>query len=139
MLKGLLAGSCIALLLVMTCGCHKSEGIVGTWKTSQSNQGSDATMTFNPDKTMSFTAANGPKQIPYKLTGIGTWSCDGKQLTVTPLAMDLNGLPDEAKAKLMPYIKAQINVPQSGPVQWKGEDEFICTKNGVAQHFKRIK
>jgi len=95
-------------------------------------------MTFNPDQTMSFTAENGPKQLPYKLTGIGTWKTEGNKLTVTPMTMQLDGLSPQAKAKLQPFVDAQLNIPQTGPVEWKGSDEFVCTKNGVAQDFKRI-
>ena len=96
-------------------------------------------MTFNSDQTMSFVATNGPKQQPYKLTGMGNWSVKENQLTVTPVTMQLDGLSPDQKAKLMPYINAQLNLAQTGPVVWKGDDEFVCTKNGVAQDFKRIR
>lgn len=96
-------------------------------------------MTFNSDHTMSFTAANGPNQVPYKLSGMGNWSSTDKDLTVVPLSMQLDGLSPMQKARLMPYINAQINVAQTGPVVWKGDDEFILTKNRVAQDFKRVK
>lgn len=127
-------------LTLVGVGCNKPAGFVGTWKTTTPAQGgSDSTMTFNADGTMSFMATNGPKQAPYKLTGLGSWKSTEKELTVTPATMNLEGLTMEAKAKLMPYIQAQVNVPQTGPVTWKGEDEFICTKNGVEQDFKRVK
>ena len=130
----------LAGVQAMVVGCHKATGFAGTWKTTQSNQGgSVATMTFNSDQTMSFVAMNGPKQQPYKLTGMGTWSGKDNQLTVTPMTMDLEGLTPVNKAKMQPYLNAQINVAQTGPVVWKGNDEFVCTKNGIAQDFKRVK
>ena len=138
--KALIAAAVVTGVAIVP-GCKKSApGFSGSWQTTQANQnGSIATMTFNPDQTMSFVATNGPKQQPYKLTGMGNWIAKDNQLTVTPLTMQLDGLSPDQKAKLMPYINAQINVPQTGPVVWKGDDEFICTKNGVAQDFKRVK
>ena len=126
-------------VVALSTGCHGKAGFVGTWKTTAPGQGSDATMTFNSDHTMSFTAANGPNQVPYKLSGMGNWSSTDKDLTVVPLSMQLDGLSPMQKARLMPYINAQINVAQTGPVVWKGDDEFILTKNRVAQDFKRVK
>ena len=96
-------------------------------------------MTFNADQTMSFAASNGPKQAPYKLTGMGTWKATDKDLTVVPAAMQLDMQDRVAKMRLTPYIEKQVNVPQTGPVVWKSDDEFICTKNGVAQHFRRVR
>jgi hypothetical protein len=125
---------------LLLLGCSKPKGFVGTWKTSTAAEGgSDSTMTFNADETMSFVATNGPKQAPYKLTGMGTWKSTDKDLTVTPAAMNLEMQDVTAKAKLLPYIQQQVNVAQTGPVVWKGEDEFVCTKNGVEQDFKRVK
>jgi hypothetical protein len=95
-------------------------------------------MTFNADQTMSFSATNGPKQAPYKLTGLGTWKSTEKDLTVIPATMNLEMQDQVAKAKMAPFIQAQINVAQTGPVVWKGDDEFVCTKNGVAQDFRRV-
>jgi hypothetical protein len=138
--QALLGGIASVTFLLALTGCHKPVSFVGTWKTTSSSQGgSDSTMTFNADKTMSFSATNGPKQSPYKLTGMGTWKSTDKDLTVIPAGMQLD-MPDaSAKAKVEPYLKAQVNVPQTGPVVWKNKDEFICTKNGVAQHFQRVK
>ncbi len=135
------AQSFILLLpvLVFATACKHQDGFVGTWKTPAPAQGSDATMTFNPDHTMSFVATNGPSQTPYKLTGIGNWSSKDKMLTVIPLSMQLDGLSPMQKAKLMPYINAQLKVAQTGPVVWKGNDEFILTKNRIVQDFKRAK
>jgi hypothetical protein len=97
-------------------------------------------MTFNADQTMSFVATNGPKQTTaYNLSGLGTWKASDKDLTVTPLTMQLDGLDPVSKMKLQRYIQAQVNVPQTGPVAWKGDDEFVCTKNGVAQDFQRVR
>lgn len=126
-------------VLVFSTGCEPKGGFVGTWRTPAPGQGSDATMTFNADRTMSFVASNGPKQAPYKLTGMGNWSATNNVLTVIPLSMQLDGLSPLQKAKLMPYINAQINVAQTGPVVWKGNDEFILTKNRIQQDFKRVK
>jgi len=132
---------CVLLASMTLTGCQKKPaGFVGTWQTTTSAQGgSDSTMTFNADQTMSFSATNGPKQAPYKLTGFGTWKSTDKDLTVTPATMQLDMQDAMAKMKMMPFIRQQINVPQSGPVLWKGDDEFVCTKNGVAQDFKRVK
>lgn len=127
------------MVLVFLTGCRRQSGFVGTWRTPAPGQGSDATMTFNADHTMSFVASNGPKQVPYKLTGMGNWSATDRELTVVPLSMQLDGLSPLQKAKLMPYINAQLNVAQKGPVVWKGSDEFILTKNRIPQDFKRVK
>lgn len=112
---------------------------MGTWQTTTTAQGgADSRMTFNADHTMSFTAKNSPTQMPYTLTGLGTWSSTEKDLTVTPASMTLDGLNPVAKARMEPYLQATLNKPQTGPVIWKSDDEFICKKNGVDQDFKRV-
>jgi hypothetical protein len=118
-------------------GSHKT-GFVGTWRNSIAGNGSYSTMTFNADHTMSFVATNGPKQAQYKLSGLGTWSASGDSLTVVPLSMQLENVTPAARAKLQPYLDAQIHVPQTAPVVWKGTDAFVQTKNGVEQNFKRV-
>ena len=95
-------------------------------------------MTFNADHTMSFTAKNGPKQMPYSLTGIGTWSSTEKDLTVTPASMTLDGLNSTAKSKMEHYLQAELNKPQTGAVAWKSDNEFVCKKDGVDQDFRRV-
>jgi hypothetical protein len=136
----LLLPACLIVVLGVF-GCQKKAGFVGTWKTSaaETQGGSESTMTFNADQTMSFVAFNGPNQTAYKLSGMGTWKSSEKELTVTPASMNLEGVTPITKAKLTPYLQAQVNVAQTGPVEWKGEDEFVCTKNGIAQDFKRVK
>lgn len=138
-MKHFLVSGCVLIILLGALGCKKPAGFVGTWKTSTAGQGSDSTMTFNADQTMSFVATNSAKQAPYKLTGMGTWKATDKDLTVTPASMDLDMQDAAIKAKTMPYIKAQLNVAQTGPVVWKSDDEFVCTKNGVVQNFVRVK
>lgn len=128
--------ACALALLVSACSGHK--GFVGTWKRTDSNAGSKSSFTFNADHTMSFTASNGPKQTPYTLTGLGTWSATQKELTVTPLSMDLEGLPAQQKQMLWPYLQKQINVPQTGPIEWKNDDEFVLTKDKIQQVFDRV-
>src|SRR4051812_21825439 len=82
---------CACVVVLASVGCKsKPAGFVGTWQTTTSAQdGTESTMTFNSDQTMSFTASNAPKQSPYKLTGMGTWKATDKELTVTPAAMNL--------------------------------------------------
>ena len=87
---------------------------------------------------MSFVATNGPGQVKYKLTGQGAWKLDNNSLTVVPLAMSLENVSPKDLATLNPYIQAQVKVAQIGPLEWKGDDEFVLTKDGVKQDFKRV-
>ncbi len=127
-----------ALLCLCGSACSHKSGFVGTWRNSIAGNGSYSTMTFNADHTMSFVATNGPKQGKYRLTGFGTWSASGESLTVVPLSMELDDVTPETRAKLKPYLDAQIHVAQTAPVVWKGPDAFVQTKNGVEQNFKRV-
>ncbi len=128
-----------ALVALSCMGCKKPRTFIGTWQTTTATQGgADSKMTFNPDHTMSFTAKNGPTQMPYTLTGFGTWSSTEKDLTVTPASMTLDGLNPVAKARMEPYLQASVSKPQTGVVIWKSDDEFICRKAGVDQDFKRV-
>ncbi|HEY3782909.1 MAG TPA: hypothetical protein VGL56_17630 [Fimbriimonadaceae bacterium] len=116
-----------------------SSKFVGTWKHVASGSESNATLTFNSDGTMSFTASNGPKLQPYSEKGIGKWDANGNQLSMTPLSIEIQTPSPATTAKLMPYVKKQEKVRSSAPVIWKGNDEFVVTRDKADQDFQRVK
>lgn len=90
-------------------------------------------MTFNADKTMSFSATAGTKTRK----GTGTWSATEKDLTITALSMVLEGFTDKEKAQLKPDIDKQLNVAQTASFTWKDPDTLVITRADSAQKFTR--
>jgi hypothetical protein len=148
----ILIGSLIACALT---GCQKAgpttipatgtpvsapdNSFIGSWQHIAKDAGSNATLTFNPDGTMSFTATNGPKQQPYQEKGIGKWEMTGGQLSMTPLSIDFQTPSAANTKKLLPYVKKQENVRSSAPFRWEGQNKFVLTKDKAEQDFERIK
>jgi len=126
-----------ATLCQFGCSSGGPPSFVGKWTCKAGAQGSNSSFTFNADGTMSFVATNGPKQVPYKETGMGTWSASAKALSVTPVTVQLDCPSKADRAKLLPYVNAQVNVKSTSPFVWKGNDEFLLSQSGVQQDFKR--
>jgi hypothetical protein len=112
--------------------------LVGKWDCKASSDGSNVVFTLNPDKTMSFTATNGPKQPVFTETGVGTWDSTDKEFAITPLTIQIQCPSKTQEKALQSYVNKQVKVRSESPYSWVSANEFVVPKNGVSQHFKRV-
>lgn len=120
-------------------GCATASKIVGTWEAEI--QGSHMTQTMNPDNTydarLQISLPTG-QQVTINVEG--SYKLEGDQLTMAASDVHVEGADKSFADDLKKNTENSLKKPNTAPITWKTDDEFVTTAPGGGQvTFKRKK
>ncbi|HRK21483.1 MAG TPA: hypothetical protein PLX06_06725 [Fimbriimonadaceae bacterium] len=138
----------VPVLLVV--GCAKPNGLVGTWTNNYSMQKVPvhSEETFAADGTYESTAMlGGAKGKGIKSTNKGTWKLEAKdklKISISDINWEPQGMDEASTKRILEELSkqektliAEANKLPAAKLEWKGEDKFTLTAEGVKQEYER--